>query len=269
MNPFILPPTSVMDVRPLDFVRIAGEVGYDGVGLRLYKSPHLPFFPVADDPALVRAMKQTIAYYGLQVLDIFTFYLLPETNVAAFRPALELGAEFGARFAVIQGNDPDRSRLRERFAQACDMAAELDLSIVVEFVPARQIATLGMALDLVTQAARANAGVLVDPLHLARSGGTPDEVRCVEREILPYAQFCDGVLDPGEPNPALLGKPMSLGTRCVPGEGRLPIRELLRALPPDVPLSIEVLSSGDDLGQAKAWATRLLSRTRALVERDN
>jgi sugar phosphate isomerase/epimerase len=256
----------MMDVQPLDFLRIAGEVGYDGVGLRLYKSPHLPFFPVADDPALIRAMKRTIADHGLQVLDIFTFYLQPETDVADFKPALELGAAFGARFAVVQGNDPDRVRLRDRFAQVCDMAAELDLGIVVEFVPARQVATLAMALDLVAQSARTNAAVLVDPLHLARSGGTPEEVRRADHRLFPYAQFCDGVLDPGEPNPALFGKPMSLGTRCLPGEGRLPIRELLRALPSDVPLSIEVLSSGDDLGEARAWATRLLSGTRAFVE---
>lgn len=266
MNPLVLAPTSVMDVPPLDFLRIAGEVGYDGVGLRLYRSPHLPFFPVADDPALIRAMKRTIADHGLQVLDIFTFYLLPETDVTDFKPALELGAEFGARFAVVQGNDPDRVRMQERFRQVCDLAAALGLGIVIEFVPARQISTLAMALQLIAQSQRENAGVLVDPLHLSRSGGTAQEVAAAAPGLFPYAQFCDGLLDPGEPNPALFGKPMSLGTRCVPGEGRLPIRELLRALPADVPLSIEVLRSGDDLNESRAWANELLSRTRAFVE---
>jgi sugar phosphate isomerase/epimerase len=266
MNPFIHAPTSMMDVRPLDFLRIAGETGYDGVGLRLYRSAHLPFFPVADDPALIRALKSTIADHGLQVLDIFTFYLEPETDVTDFKPALELGAAFGARFAVVQGNDSDRTRLRDRFAQVCDMAAGLGLGIVIEFVPARRVATLAMALDLIAQVARANAAVLVDPLHLARSGGAPEEVRRADRKLFPYAQFCDGLLDPGEPNPALFGKPMGLGTRCLPGEGRLPIRELLRALPPDAPLSIEVLRSGDDLGEARAWAKQLLSSTRSFVE---
>ncbi len=260
MHPLFLPPTSVMDIQPLDFLRIAGELGYDGIGLRLFRSPHLPFFPVADDPALVRNMKRAIADHGLRVLDIFTFYLQPATDVAAFLPALELGAEFGASFAVVQGDDEDRTRLRERFQQVCEMSAALGLKIAVEFVPARQVATLARALELV--AGCGNASVLVDPLHLARSAGTPDDVMRVDRALLPYAQFCDGVLDPGEPNPAMFGKTMSLGNRCLPGDGRLPIRELLAALPKDVPLSIEVLHRGDDLDAARAWAALLLRRTR-------
>lgn len=263
MNPLILAPTSVMELAPLDFLAIAGDLGYDGVGLRLYPSPHLPFHPVVGDTFLIRGMKQLMAEGGLAPLDIFTFYLVADTDVEAFRPALELGADFGARYAVVQGNDPDWSRMQGNFAAFCDICAGLGLTAIVEFVPARVVSTIGAAGRFLDGIARTNTAILVDPLHLARSGGTPDDVREVDSGRLPFAQFCDGILDPGEPDLSRLGKPMSLGNRRPAGTGMLPLRALLGALPADIALSIEVLPEpGIDLAAARSWAKMLLETTR-------
>lgn len=263
MNPLILAPTSVLEVPPLDFLQIAGELGYDGVGMRLYASPHLPFHPVIGDAALIRDMKQTIADHSLRVVDIFTFYLQPDTDIEAFRPALELGAELGASHAVVQGDDPDWGRLRDRFDAFCAMAASLNLSAIVEFVPARPLSTLALTLKLLAEVEHRNVAILIDPLHLARSGGTPDDVKAVDPQLFPFAQFCDAILDPDEPNLARLGQKMSLGNRCPAGQGMLPLRELLSALPADLPLSVEVLPErGISLADARSWAEMLLKTTR-------
>ncbi len=264
MNPLILAPTSVMETPPLDFLRIAGEVGYDGVGLRLYRSPRLPYHPVLGDAPLIRDMKRTIAEYGLRVVDIFTFYLQPETNVDDFRPALELGAEFGASHAVVQGDDADWPRLRDRFEQICVSAGDLGLTIILEFMPARALATLELAIRLLGETEQRNTAILIDPLHLARSGGTPEDVRRADAKLFPFAQFCDGMLKPGEPDLSLLGQAaMDTGARCLPGEGMLPLRPLLDALPADLPLSIEVLPQpGISVGEARDWASLLLDSTR-------
>jgi sugar phosphate isomerase/epimerase len=63
--------------------------------------------------------------------------------------------------------------------------------------------------------------ICVDPLHLARSGGSPADVKALDPKYFPYAQISDGVLEPGEPNPKLFGR-LGLGTRKMPGEGTLP-----------------------------------------------
>ena len=104
--------------------------------------------------------------------------------------------------------------------------------------------------------------ICIDPLHLARSGGSPADVAALDAKYFPYAQISDGILEPGEPNPALFGK-LGLGTRAMPGEGTLPLRELLAALPPDTPLSVELPHSLAPNGaSARDWAKTTLERTR-------
>ena len=97
-----------MDASPLDLIEAARDAGYDGLGLRLHPSPKLPYHPVVGDAPLIRQMKHALADAKLEVLDIYTFYLQPATRLDDFMPALALGAEFGARYALVTGR---RSRL--------------------------------------------------------------------------------------------------------------------------------------------------------------
>ena len=50
----------------------------------------------------------------------------------------------------------------------------------------------------------------------------------------------DGVLAAGEPN-LEIAKRIGVGTRRMPGDGTLPLREIFDALPADLPISIEVI----------------------------
>ena len=118
------------------------------------------------------------------------------------------------------------------------MRAQFGLTCSLEFAVIRPLATLPQTVRLIDEAKR-EAVICIDPLHLARSGGSPADVKALDPKYFPYAQISDGVLEPGEPNPALFGK-LGLGTRKMPGEGTLPLRELLAALPHDIPLSVEL-----------------------------
>jgi len=60
-------------------------------------------------------MKSRIADAGLEVFDLYSFYIRPETDIAEFAPSMELGAEFGAGYATVMGDDPDWSRQRDKF----------------------------------------------------------------------------------------------------------------------------------------------------------
>ena len=107
MNPLFLAPTTLPTTTPVDYIRAAAHAGFDGVGLRLHRSPGLPFHPVVGDTPLIGDMTTALAAADLPVLDIYSFYLRPDTDVGDFVPALELGAKFGAKFAVVMGDDID------------------------------------------------------------------------------------------------------------------------------------------------------------------
>jgi sugar phosphate isomerase/epimerase len=263
-HPLFLAPTTLMDVGPLGVIEAAGQAGYDGLGLRLHPSPNLPYHPVVGDQPLIRQMKRTLADAGLSVLDIYSFYLAPATKLDAFLPALSLGAELGARYALVQGADPCWPRLQERFAEFCDAASRFDLVASLEFVPQRDLATLDQALRLIEESRRSNAVLCVDPLHLARAGGQPADLRHVEPRLLPYIQFSDGMLAPGEPDLAL-AKRIGLGERRLPGQGMLPIAELLEIVPNDLPLSLEVAMPRGQSVAATAWARTVLEETRRFI----
>jgi sugar phosphate isomerase/epimerase len=266
MNKLYMAPGMLMDVPPLPFLEVARDAGYDGVGLRLQKSPNLPIFPVVGDAALIRNVRRSLADSGLEVLDILAFYLLPDTDVHAFEPALALGAELGATFALTQCNDPDWTRLSDTIDRFCEVARGSGLMPIIEFCPNRTLATLGQTLDLLAQTGRAEIPILVDPLHLIRSEGTGADLLKVDPRRFPYAQMSDGVLAAGEPS-LEIAKGIGVGTRRLPGDGTLPLREIFDALPADVPVSIEVIMDRPPEISPLQWATIALQRTRDFLAR--
>ena len=151
-NLLALSPTTLPDTPPLEYVEAAAAAGYDAVGLRLSRSPLFPFHPVAGNAGLVRELKRALARSRLGVLDILSFYLQPVTNIEAFAAPLELGAELGARYALVAGDDSDGLRLRDNLARFCDLARPFGVTAAVEFAVIRPLATLGQTLRLLADA---------------------------------------------------------------------------------------------------------------------
>jgi sugar phosphate isomerase/epimerase len=259
LNKIIIAPTTLQDTAQLDYIDATLAAGYDGIGVRVHRSPGLPFHPVVGDAALIREMRQRLA--DTQVFDLYSFYLQGDTDVASFAPALELGASFGAKYATVMGADEDWSRQRDNFVKTCDLAKQFGLTCSLEFAVIRPLATLRQTVQLIEEAQR-HAVICIDPLHLARSGGSPADVKALDTKYFPYAQISDGFLDPGEPNPALFGK-LGLGKRAMPGEGKLPLREVIAALPQGIPLSVELPHVLAPKGtSARDWAKMTLESTR-------
>jgi sugar phosphate isomerase/epimerase len=262
LNRIIIAPTTLQDTAPLEYIAATAAAGYDGIGLRVHRSPGLPFHPVVGDAALIREMRRRLA--DLEVLDLYSFYLEPDTDVQSFAPALELGASFGAKYATVMGADEDWSRQRDNFVKTCDLAGQFGLTCSLEFAVIRALATLPQTVRLIEEAKRA-AVICIDPLHLARSGGSPADVKALDAKYFPYAQISDGILEPGEPDPTRFGK-LGLGTRAMPGEGNLPLREVIDALPKDIPLSVELPHALAPAGtSAHDWARTTLERTRRFL----
>ena len=119
------------------------------------------------------------------------------------------------------------------------MALAHGIKVVCEFLPIFPLNTLSMAAEIVANSQATNGGVLIDNLHLSRSGSSIEDVLAMPTELFPYLQICDAPADRPTDFGGLLDE--ALNGRLCPGEGSLPIIELLQAVP-DVPLSFEVRS---------------------------
>ena len=249
-----LAPTTLQDSPPLEYVGAAHAARYDALGLRLERSPGLPFHPIVGNAALIRELK---ARLEMPVLDIYSFYLRPETNVEAYLPALELGAQFGAKYAVVMGDDPDWARQCDNFGRICDAAARFDLTCVVEAAVIRPaLATLEQTLRLIAEAKRANAAVCLDPLNFVRAGNKPADLKGLDPKLFPYLQLTDGFIDPGT----------SPNRRSLMGEGQVPMREILALFPRQIALSVEFPITIQKTLGPREWAKRVADTCRKYLE---
>jgi sugar phosphate isomerase/epimerase len=254
MNPVLLAPTTLARVPPLEYIAAAAKAGYDGIGLRLYPSPHLPFFPVVGDANLMREVRQALDDSGLRVFDVFTCYLTPDMDFDAMKRAHEFGAELGAQYALVIGDDPDWSRTVDSFGRLCDNAAQFGLVCAVEApVNRRRLNTLQLNLKLIEESG-CNAVLSVDPAQFIRAGHSFEELKSVPSSMLPYSQINDTLS-------LTVGDPM-----CTPGDGIVPLYELLDLLQPEAPLSLEYHHL-DQSYTSEAWAKYALDGTRAFLQR--
>lgn len=228
---------TVIDADPLTLIEAGVAGGFDAVGLRIV--PPLPtdsIIPVIGDFPLQRRIKARLAATGLRILDIEAIWLTPETEVTLLLPALDLGAELGAGSVLVVGHDPDRDRLATNLARLCQAADARGLRVMLEFIPYSQVRSLDEAHRLLAEVAPANAGILVDALHLSRSGGTPSDVARYDASLFSYMHLCDA--------PATLPPPEKFrsearGDRLYPGEGGLWLSDFVAAFPSGTPVAIE------------------------------
>ena len=257
VNPIVLAPTTLMRTPPMEYIEVAQKAGYDGIGIRLYPSPRMQFFPIVGDKTLETEVKKALADSDLQVYDILTCYMQPETDLDAMKRAHEYGAELGARYALVIGADTEWDRMVQNFGQLCDNAAQFGLICALEAPVNRQALTsTELNLKLIKDSGRQNTAICIDPVQFHRGGDKVEMLKDVDPKLLPYTQICDGEsMTPMQPY-------------CMPGDGVVPMVELLDVLPEGLPLSLEY-HHRDDRYTTLAWATHVLDGTRRFMRQYN
>ena len=219
---------TVDGAAPVEHLEAAAAGGFDAAGLRVVPPSHLAIdYGVVGSRERIREINRARKRTGVRVFDIEVFTLNADVDVAQFLPALETSAEIGASFIQAVSEDADHHRASDRLAELCDAAARFGLRVALEFMRFRQLQTIEVALALLSAAGRPNAGVLVDALHLARSGGNPAAVAAVPRERIAYMQLCDA---PARAPPLEELAREARNDRLPPGEGSLWLDELFDAL---------------------------------------
>jgi sugar phosphate isomerase/epimerase len=229
---------TVRGAHPFDHIQAALAGGFNAVGLRLVPPTHGdPMVPVVGDEPLVRELLARLVGNQLRVLDVETVWIGSDIDVVALRPVLELAQRLGCGNLLTMGNDRDEERLTDSFGLLCEEAARFGVSVGMEFSAYSAVPTIQHAERLVRAAAQPNGKILVDALHLARSGGTPADVAALDPRFLAYCQLADA-RGPRPSNDSALVTEARAG-RELPGAGELPLVDLLRAMPAGLPLGVE------------------------------
>lgn len=230
---------TALSLSPPELVDAASASGYRYVGLRMTKiTPQEPHYPLAYDPALMRTTKTHLAATGIEVLDIELARITSGDNPRDYLRFLEAGAELGARHVITQLPDSDFSRKTDRFAELCQLAEPLGLTLDLEFPSWTETPDLTEATRVLRAADQPNAGLLIDLLHFARSGSDVDELRKLPPEWFHYAHVCDA---PGEIPATTAGLIHTARfERLFPGEGELDMVGILAALPAGIPYALEI-----------------------------
>jgi len=254
---------TVLELPPIELLRLAATVGYASIGLRLYPAfPGSPCYEIAPGSDTMREMRRRIEGDGVTVCDIEFVVMDGDFVPVHLAPVLEAAQMLGARRLSVCGDDPDRPRMVANFAALCDLAAGFGLGVDLECMAWRRVASLPDAVGIVAAAGLPNGGVLIDALHLARTGGRPIDLLTVPSGRIVAAQLCDAAAEPPVGHDAILREARS--GRLPPGAGALPLIDLLDALPDGTLLSVEVPMTAP--GSAEERARRIFQATRRLFQ---
>jgi sugar phosphate isomerase/epimerase len=228
----------MIDAHPLQLIDAAAFGGFSHCGIRLVAPrPGDPLIDVLAEKGAIKAIGRTLKDAGIKLLDIEAIWLGPDTDVQSLRTALDAGAELGARFVLVVGNDENKQRLQANLASLCKLAEQFGLKVMLEFITYCSIDSLGSAARMVDAVKADNFGLLIDTLQFFRSGASPEDVSTYDPSLFSYIQICDGRSK--APTSLDERRREARQDRLLPGEGELPVKDLLNALPSGIPISLE------------------------------
>jgi sugar phosphate isomerase/epimerase len=258
---------SVFALPPVEFVDIAADLGCRHISTVVQGVPLVPLgYPPYSlrDPALRKELLAAMNNRGVTITLGDGFLVLPGAEMDTHSADLDALADLGVPRINAVSLDPDLGRTFDQFATLTELAAQRNIQTVLEPVPGLTVGDLPTALAALAHVGRPDFRLLIDTMHLVRSGSGAADLAALDPQHIGYAQLNDTTLQPRLDN----YMEEAMYERMVPGEGELPLRELLSALPADIVLEIEVpqrslalagVSSIDRLRPCVEAARRLLS----------
>ena len=172
---------TALDVQPGELIAIAGALGCAHVCL----FTHVPeqamgIYPIVTEVNIL-AIASQMARHNVTICNIEVFPL-DGGRLADFESSLTVGAALGATRATAHIHDADHSTAVARFAEFCDLAARYGIRAGLEFNAFSAVKDIHAAAAIVREAARPNGSLVLDMLHLFRSGGVASDVAAADEE---------------------------------------------------------------------------------------
>jgi sugar phosphate isomerase/epimerase len=167
------------------------------------------------------------------------------------------------------GNDcANVAQMTDAFGPLCRQAAERGTNVLFEMLPAQfsRAPSLDDVLSICRGAGAANGGVMLDNLHLQRSGTPPEDiVRKIGRHVPLGVEINDGMLaTPVDLEDSVINK------RLLPGDGEFDIEAFLHAVWTQGytgPIGVEVLNEYIRKWPLKTAAMEAFAKTQRIVTR--
>ena len=229
---------TVLGLAPLEFVHLVADLGCNCISTGLSGMPGYPPFSLRDNKVLRRELRAALRDRGVSISLGEGCIARPGRDFRDMAGDLDIFQELGAERINTLSMDPDLGRSLDQFGVLAEMSSARRMESSIELCPVLTINNLASAVAAVRHVGRKDFTLLLDTMHLGRSGATVAEIAALDPSMIGYIQLSDAPLKPANPNY------MDEATfdRMVPGEGELPLREYLSVLPRDVVVSLEVPS---------------------------
>jgi sugar phosphate isomerase/epimerase len=225
---------------PVEFVNLTADLGCRYMSAVVQAQQLLPLgyrpFSLKDDVALRKEMRAAMDHRGVTISLGDGFLVLPGAEMRTFSADLDVLAELGVPRINVVSLDPDLSRTFDQFATLTELAAQRNIETDVEPVPGLTVGDLPTALAALEHVGRPDFRLLIDTMHLVRSGSSAADLAALDPDHIGYAQLNDTTLQPRIDN----YMEEAMFERMVPGEGELPLHDILSVLPPDIVIELEV-----------------------------
>lgn len=233
-RPISLAALTVLEAGPLETIRIAAACGYSHVGLRpVAATPTETHWPMLEDAALAAEIDKALHNEGIGVLDVEILRLTPTIDWDQVTATAAFAARVGAKRILVADNDPDSGRSRDNLARMGEIAEASGAVATLEFMPWTHASNAAAARARTT--GLRGVAMLIDAFHMARSGGSVEDV-AMGSATISYLQLCD-IAGPIPAMDQILQE--ARADRLFPGEGDVDLVGLLQSFPA-LPVSLEV-----------------------------
>ena len=221
----------VPDAAPWDIPRIARAAGFLSSGMWI--DPKTTW----DNEALKKT-KSSLYDTGIKLVDVEAAWL-EETDQAKDNHKLivDAGLELGARNVLVVSRHRDYEASILQFRDMCERAGN-DIKVCIEFGEFTSIKSLAEAKQFVVSVDHPSAGILIDLMHLNRSG---DHMPDLETSLFPYIQGCDFWQDSATKTGTDYIE-AAVDSRCCLGEGEALASHITQICRSDKDISLEIRS---------------------------
>lgn len=233
---------SVFGMPPVQLIELAAELGCQHITTvpqpsGFYNPDNFPKWNLVQDAALRRETKAALAANGISIALGEGLVVLPGVDTkSAYAAPLDAYAELGIPRINVAAMVPDQAHGLDEMALLVEMAAARGIASVLEYAPVFTVNDLPAGLAALRHIGRSDCKLLVDTMHAGRTGSSLTELAGLGEEKIGYIQLCDVPLVPEIPSYI----EEAMVQRRIPGEGELPLRDMLAALPRNVVVGLEV-----------------------------
>lgn len=260
---------SALSMPPVQLIEMAARLGCGHVSMALAPMGANPYdFPawsLRENAALLADVKAAAAGNGVRLSIGEVILIRPGVDVADSASDLDLFAQLGVAGVNALSIDPDGPRGLDQIAAFTQMAEQRGLRPLLEFMPGLPIGSMDSAIAATQHVGDARLKLVVDCMHLARSGGTAADIAQCPPDLIADVQLCDVPLVAVRPNYG----DEALHHRLIPGDGELPLADIAGAIPRQATISLEVpmLDRAQAGEEIEVLLGDVITRTKTILEK--